>query len=119
MRVGIDSVEIERVAKSLEIKGFKERVFSREEIEFLDGKGLPAQSYAANFAAKEAFSKALGTGMRGISWNDISVLRDDLGAPYLKLSGSAEIAAKGYSFTVSLTHTQTTATAVVIAYEDK
>lgn len=116
MRVGIDSVEIVRIEKSLERHGFKERVFSAAEIECLDKRGARAQSYAANFAAKEAFSKALGTGMRWISWTDISVLRDDLGAPYLELTGSALEAAKGLSFTVSLTHTQTTATAIVIAY---
>ena len=118
MRVGIDSVEIERIEKSLGIKGFKERVFSEEEIELLDAKGGHTQSYAANFAAKEAFSKALGTGMRGISWTEIAVLRDELGAPYLKLSGNALNVAKELAFTVSLTHTKTTATAIVIAYED-
>ena len=116
MRVGIDSIEISRIEKSLELNGFKERVFSTAEIEYFDKKGSRVQSYAANFAAKEAFSKALGTGMRGFSWTDISVLRDELGAPYLRLTGSALAAAKGLSFTVSLTHTQTTATAIVIAY---
>ena len=116
MRVGIDSVEIARIEKSLELNGFKERVFSTAEIEYFDAKGSRVQSYAANFAAKEAFSKALGTGMRGISWTEISVLRDELGAPYLELTGEALKAAKGFNFTVSLTHTEITATAIVIAY---
>lgn len=115
MRVGIDSVEIARIEKSLDIKGFRERVFSAEEIGLLK----KTESYAANFAAKEAFSKALGTGIRGFSLNEISVLRDELGAPYLKLTGNAAVAAKGLNFTVSLTHTKTTATAIVIAYEDR
>lgn len=119
MRVGIDSVEIERIEKSLNIPGFKERVFSPEETAFLDGKGSPAQSYAANFAAKEAFSKALSRGMAGMAWSEISILRDELGAPYIELSGRAKEAAKGISFTVSLTHTRNTATAIVIAFEDK
>lgn len=117
MRVGIDTVEIERIKKSLEIKGFKERIFSAEELEFINNKPQPAQSYAANFAAKEAFAKALGTGVRGFWLDEVSVLRDELGAPYLKLSDRAKEAAKGYAFTVSLTHTQTDATAIVIAYE--
>ena len=114
MRVGIDSVEIKRIAKSLSIKGFRERIFSEEEIQLLDGKAV--QSYAANFAAKEAFSKAVGTGIRGFLWTDVSILRDELGAPYLKLTGCALNAAKGLSFTVSLTHTKDIATAIVIAY---
>ena len=116
MRVGIDAVEIARIEKSLGINGFKERVFSEKEISMLDGKGGHAQSYAGNFAAKEAFSKALGTGVRGFSLNEISILRDELGAPYLELIGNAKEAAKGLSFTVSLTHTTTDATAVVIAF---
>ncbi len=117
MRVGTDLIEISRVKKSLEIKGFRERVYSREEIDLLEGRG--AQSYAANFAAKEAFSKALGTGVRGFSLNEVSVLRDNSGAPYLMLSGRAKEAAKGFSFTVSLTHTREYAMAVVVAEEIK
>lgn len=112
MRVGIDSVEISRIKKSLEIDGFRKKVYSPAELEFLKRE----ESFAANFAAKEAFSKALGTGIRGFSLNEISVLRDKLGAPYLKLEGAAAEAVKGYTFTVSLTHTRETATAIVIAY---
>ncbi len=114
MRVGIDSVEIKRVAKAIEKPAFVKRVYSDEEIELLNGRR--AESYAGNFAAKEAFSKALGTGMAGLKWNDISVLRDEKGAPYLKLKDTAEKAAKGLNFTVSITHTEFTATAIVIAY---
>lgn len=117
MRVGIDTVEISRIKKSLDIKGFKERVFSAEEIELINNKGLPEQSYAANFAAKEAFSKALGTGVVGFALNEISVLRDEKGAPYISLIGRAKEAAIGLRFTVSLTHTRTDAMAIVIAYE--
>ena len=109
MRVGTDIIEVGRVKKSLEIKGFKEKVYSPAELEFLKRP----ESFAGNFAAKEAFSKALGTGVRGFSLNEVSVLRDSLGAPYLELSGKA---AKGLSFTVSISHTKDTAVAVVIAY---
>ncbi len=115
MRVGIDSVEISRVEKSIRSPSFLEKVYSKKEREQLNGRR--AESYAGNFAAKEAFSKALGTGIRGIKLSDISVLRDGLGAPYLELSGTAKEAAKGLSFTVSITHTRELATAVVIAYE--
>ena len=116
MTVGIDTVEITRIQKALEIRGFKERVYSPAELEMLEKKGRPAQSFAANFAAKEAFSKALGTGVAGFSLNEVSVLRDKRGAPYIELSGRAEELAKEKSFTVSLTHTRLDATAIVIAY---
>lgn len=116
MRVGIDTVEITRIEKSMMIPGFRERVYSAEEIEMLDKKGNSTQSYAANFAAKEAFSKAMGTGIIGFSLKEVSILRDDLGAPYITLSGRAEELAKGKSFTISITHTRRDATAIVIAY---
>ncbi len=118
MNIGIDSVEIARIEKSLEIKGFLEKVFSAEEIVFFMSRNMRAESIAANFAAKEAFSKALGTGIRGFSLCEISVLRDELGAPYLKLSGKALEAAAGLSFKVSITHTQTVATAIVLAIDE-
>lgn len=118
MNVGIDSIEISRIEKSLEIKGFLEKVFSAEEIEFFKSRNMRAESIAANFAAKEAFSKALGTGIRGFSLSEISVLRDRLGAPYIKLSGKALEAAKGLSFKVSITHTKTTASAIVLAIDE-
>lgn len=116
MRVGIDTVEIARIEKSLMIPGFKERAFSAEEIEIIESKGNPTQSYAANYAAKEAFSKAIGTGIRGFSLTEVSILRNTLGAPYIVLSGRAEELAKDLSFTVSLTHTRKDASAIVIAY---
>lgn len=51
------------------------------------------ETIAANFAAKEAFAKALGTGVRGFSLNEVSVLRGELGAPYIKLAGNAKAGA--------------------------
>ena len=117
MRVGIDTVELARLEKAMVIPGFRERVYSKDEIAFLEPKGTGSlQSYAANFAAKEAFSKALGTGVRGFLMTEVSVLRDSLGAPYIELNGSALEAAKGLTFIVSITHTRRDATAIVIAY---
>ncbi len=118
MNIGIDSVEIARIEKSLEAAGFLEKVFSDEEIGFFKSKNMRAESIAANFAAKEAFSKSIGTGIRGFSLNEISVLRDELGAPYLKLSGKALEAAKGLYFKMSITHTKTVATAIVLAIDE-
>lgn len=116
MRVGIDSVEIKRIERSLESKGFLEKVFSLKECELFELRKFKSETVAANFAAKEAFSKSIGTGIRGFGLNEVSVLRDSLGAPYLELSGRAALAAEGMNFTVSITHTKDTATAIVIAY---
>ena len=72
---------------------FAERVFTTAEREYCESKGAAAaQSYAARFAAKEAFLKALKTGWRGkITWQDIEVLRDGDGVPSLKVSGEARV----------------------------
>lgn len=117
--VGIDLVEINRLKKSSNSKNFMKRVFSQKETAFFLSKGNPYPSMAGNWAVKEAFSKALGTGVRGFSLNEVSVLRDDLGAPYLELEGKAlEIAEnRNLEFSVSITHTNELAEAIVVAYE--
>lgn len=116
---GIDIVEISRFTKLIGNERFLKRVYGDEERSMLLLRGRTA-SFAANFAAKEAFSKALGTGVRNFRLNEVEVLRTDLGAPYLKLSGkAAEVADKlGYSFSVSISHTNELATAIVIAYKE-
>ncbi len=118
-KIGIDSVEIARIKKSMQNPRFLGYILGEEEQKLIEEKDIPAQSVAARFAAKEAFSKAIGTGLSGISLNDIQVLNDEKGKPYLVLSGTAkEIADEnGLDFDVSLTHTDTTATAAVIAFK--
>lgn len=116
---GIDLVELNRIQHSLRSPRFLERVFSPEERALFRQKGDHAlQTIAANFAAKEAFAKALGQGVRGFSLAEVAVLRDPLGAPVLVLSGNAmQIAtARELTFSVSLTHTKYYAAAVVVAY---
>ncbi|MFA9380994.1 MAG: holo-ACP synthase, partial [Acetanaerobacterium sp.] len=83
------------------------RVFSREEILLFEQRRMNTSTIAANWAGKEAFCKSLGTGLRGFALNEISVLRDELGAPYLRLSGRAQDAAqrRGLRFSISLSHT--------------
>jgi holo-[acyl-carrier protein] synthase len=70
---------------------FGERVFTQIEREYCENKGVAAaQSYAARFAAKESFLKALGTGWRGkITWHDIEIINNELGVPRFNLSGEA------------------------------
>lgn len=123
MTVGIDLVKISRMEKSLQNPRFRTRVFGLSEQKLFEcPRG--AERAAANFAAKEAFSKALGTGIRGFVLSEVEVLRNELGAPYLVLSGRAKQLAEesGLSFSVSLTHTGEYAEAIVIGYhanEDK
>ncbi|MBQ1333927.1 MAG: holo-ACP synthase [Clostridia bacterium] len=116
--VGIDLVDIERVARLIEDPRFLNKVYSESEQKYIkaQGKGA-AQSAAAMFAAKEAFSKALGTGFRGMALSSVTVEHNELGAPYLVLSERAGEAAEKLcaEFFLSLTHTDTAAGAVVVA----
>jgi holo-[acyl-carrier protein] synthase len=117
--VGIDLVEISRIKKSIQNPRFCGRVLGVTEYSQLEMRGFPVQSIAASFSAKEAFAKALGTGIRGFSLDEVELLRDSSGRPDLKLSGRAlEIAdARKLRFSVSVTHTKEYAAAVVIGEE--
>jgi holo-[acyl-carrier protein] synthase len=115
--VGIDIIEIERVAKVLEKHGqrFLNRVYTLRERERY---GARVQELAARFAAKEATMKALGTGIRGVRWRDIEVLPNRRGKPILILHETAKRRAEllGLThFSVSLTHSRGDAMAIVIA----
>lgn len=118
INVGIDIIEIKRIEKSALKARFLERVFSEVELTLFSHKKNPYESLAGNWAAKEAFVKALGTGFRDIEMNEISVLRNELGMPYLELTGKALEHSNGLSFSVSISHTKEIATAIVIAYKE-
>lgn len=120
LSTGIDIVEIKRIQKAMKNPRFLERILGRAEYLELHARKFPAQSVAANFCAKEAFSKSLGTGIRGFELSEVEVLRDAGGKPYFKLSGGAlQLAVeKGLSFSVSLTHSRDYAAAVVVAQEE-
>lgn len=112
--VGFDMVEIDRVEKACMRQAFSIRVYSLAELEECEGR---AESLAGRFAAKEAVAKALGTGFLGIKPKEIETIRDELGKPVVKLYGEAERYFKelgGKKIHVSITHTNTTAAAVVI-----
>jgi holo-[acyl-carrier protein] synthase len=117
VEVGIDVIEIERVANVLEKHGqrFLERVYTERERQRY---GHRVQELAARFAAKEATMKALGTGIRGVRWRDIEVLPNRRGKPILILHETALRRARllGLThFTVSLTHSRVDAMATVVA----
>jgi len=117
---GIDIVEVYRIRETLErTPRFAVRVFTERERAYCDSKGVAAaQSYAARFAAKEAFLKALKTGWRGkISWLDIEVVSGSDGVPTLEITGEAKrlLDALGTDAVhLSLSHTTDHAIAQVI-----
>ena len=116
---GIDLTEIERIKKSCQNPRFIARVFSAKEQEYFASKRNPYPSMAAAFAAKEAFSKTLGTGISGFELNEVSVEHDPLGAPFFTFTGHAAeiVRQRKLSFSLSLTHTDTVAAAFVVAAE--
>ena len=122
MVVGVDIIEVSRIARALDRYGdrFLERVFTPAEILYTRGR---TPELAVRFAAKEAVSKALGVGMRllardGIHWRDVEVLGNHRGRPEVTLSGRAAERAEELGLTewaVSLSHTQENAIAFVVA----
>jgi len=112
-------LEISRIKRSMKNKRFLKFILGNEEYIQLEKKKFPVQSIAANFCAKEAFSKAVGTGMRGFGIKNVQILRDEIGKPYIFLTKSAlKIAEdKNLDFSVSLTHTKTYACAVVLCFD--
>ena len=111
--LGNDLVDIRRVAATLERFGdrFTHRIFTDEERRKSDGRANRAASYAKRFAAKEACSKALGTGFRrGVFWRDMGVMNLPSGRPTLLLTGGAAdqlrlIIPDGYEARIDLTLT--------------
>ncbi|MEG1887378.1 MAG: holo-ACP synthase [Oscillospiraceae bacterium] len=119
LSVGIDLVEIRNIEKSMKNPLFLQRVFGDKELDDLNSKTDRGklQSAAAYFAAKEAFSKALGTGIRGFKLSDVQVVHNSLGAPYFVFSNEAAVLATKKEFSLSITHTDNYAAAFVVANE--
>ena len=121
--IGTDIVNIKRLKKILKNNGtrFKNKIFSESEINYCEKKRDPAPFYAKRFAAKEAFSKALGTGIRkGINLKNIIIFNDVYGKPKIKLKGSTynylkkKIKSKKYNIYLSLSDDEPWAQATVI-----
>ncbi len=115
---GIDMIEVDRVATKIgKESGFRELVFSKNEIAYCEAKTKKFEHYAARFAAKEAFLKALGTGWKnGIAFHEIEITDNDLGKPQIILLGETakSVAAAGQiSIHVSMSHLKNIASAIV------
>ena len=121
--IGTDIVNIKRMTKSLKRneKKFKERIFSKNKILYCEKKSNPFPFYSKRFAAKEALSKALGTGIRkGINFKDIEIFNKKNGKPFIKLKGTTaiflkkKVKNKKYSIYLSLSDDDPWAQATVI-----
>ena len=117
LSVGVDIVEIERIERAIRRwrERFLGRVYTPAEVAFCRGR---VQELAVRFAAKEAISKALGTGMRGVDWREMEVLPDSRGKPLIKLHGRAQKRAQELGltdFALSLSHSREFAIAFIVA----
>jgi holo-[acyl-carrier protein] synthase len=117
--LGTDLVEIERFRLALQRRSsLPDRLFTDGEQRYAYEHRDPVSRLAVRFGAKEAVMKALGAGLGSFAFRDVEVLRDDGGAPSLALHGAAAALAEARgvrAWQVSLTHTDTTAMAVVLA----
>ena len=117
--IGVDAVEIDRFRRSLErTPSMKSRLFTHGELEYVEPHDDPTASLAARFAAREAVMKAMGVGLGAFEFHDVWVQRADSGRPTLAVTGRAEQIANDLGVTdwhLSITHTDTTAIAYVIA----
>ena len=116
--IGVDVCEVGRLRRALMRAGFRRRVFSETEARYCNRRARPEVHFAARFAAKEAFFKALGTGWRGgIGWRDVSVGARRAGGPTLRVDGAAARASKALGVSrshLSLSHSGDYAVAVVV-----
>ena len=120
LRTGVDSIELERVEATIQRYGqrFLERVFTPRELAEV---GENVASLAVRFAAKEATAKALGTGIGDVGWQEIEILRGPARQPNLILHGRASDLADNLdleTWSLSLTHNQSHAIALVVAIGD-
>ena len=120
--VGLDVVHVDRLRRWQGVQGLLKRFFHPLELESALPRGESGiLSLAARFAAKEAFGKALGTGLHGFSLREIAVLNEPNGKPVMRLSGRAEDALKAFGgkrIFISLTHEPDYALAVVVIEGD-
>jgi len=120
--IGIDTIEVHRIEKTIAEYGeqFLFRIFTPLEIAYCRSRKLSAEHFAARFAAKEGFAKAIGTGIRrGFKWSEVEVRNEYSGKPIIILHGSmvenvARIVGAEYHIQLSLTHTKNIAEAMVV-----
>ena len=116
--IGNDIIEIERIEKAISKEGFKNKIYTQRELKNIEKRGNRIETYAGIFSAKEAISKAIGTGVREFSLTDLEILNDDLGKPYVvvseKLDKILKTKKEDYQIEISISHSRKYATAMAI-----
>lgn len=115
--IGTDIIEIERIETAVKrTKSFMNKVFTENEIKIFESRGFKSEVIAGNFAAKEAISKAVGTGFRGFGVKDIEILRDEFGKPIVNLSNRVYevLMRKDINIYISISHNRTNAIAYAV-----
>ena len=118
--IGTDIVEIDRISNAIKKEFFLKKAFNDSEIDMAGGRNKDS-FLAGNFATKEAFVKALGTGFRGIELKDLAVLRDELGRPFIKICNNLNRHLQGIDenkIHVSISNTDSLAIAMVVIETD-
>ena len=118
--IGNDIIEIERIEKAISKESFKNKVYTQRELENIEKRGDRVETYAGIFSAKEAISKAIGTGVREFSLTDLEILNDDLGKPYVVVSERLDKIIKSkkenYQIEISISHSKKYAIAMAIIF---
>lgn len=122
LTTGVDIVNVNRISKILldRRESFYKKVFTENEIAYISRKGHKATTVAGIFAAKEAVSKAMGTGIGLIGWKDIEILQTDGGKPYVCLSDKGKNIASEHGIDdiqLSISHEIDYAIAFVVGYK--
>ena len=116
--IGNDIIEIERIEKAISKEGFKNKIYTQRELENIEKRGNRTETYAGIFSAKEAISKAIGTGVREFALTDLEILNDDLGKPYVVVSEKLDKIIKSkkedYQIEISISHSKKYAIAMAI-----
>ena len=118
--IGTDIVEIDRISNAIKKEFFLKKAFNDSEIDMAVGRKKDS-FLAGNFATKEAFVKALGTGFRGVELKDLAVLRDELGRPFIKICNNLNRHLQGIDenkIHVSISNTDSLAIAMVVIETD-
>ena len=115
--IGTDIIEIERIENAVKrTEGFLNKLFTENEIKIFEKRNFKSEVIAGNFAAKEAVSKAVGTGFRNFGVKDIEILRDKLGKPLVNLSDKVYdvLGRNDINIHISISHSKTNAIAYAI-----
>jgi holo-[acyl-carrier protein] synthase len=116
--IGNDIIEVSRIEKAVQSERFKKRVFTEKEITIMETRKATYEGYAGRFAGKEAVAKSLGTGVSGFHWNDIEILNDERGKPYVVFHGELPKLFENVHVQITISHLKEYAIATAVAIKE-